>query len=283
MTIATEPPIEFVDRAFAEAEAKRAIELLQQADGIKVEACFALQAVANQIGPASNVGLHGVSWAQAGPSRWRYNLSANCRDGLYRTSTGAPDTLEEAKQPEWLEKVSQVLEKMITQNGGLLPRARPAGTGEALISAVEASPEGIAWLAQRSHHTGRQKLLAMVAVADRYGRDGIYPPASITAHVSFITRDDRNELIRDFPESAAAAGKAMALKRDIPMVPHRQVKSAQVRRLAVMSGVTQREARLLLYAVMDGRSKLKLVRAINEAIKMVEGMSEPHHSEQQAA
>lgn len=268
--------IEFVNRELAEAEAARAIDLLNRADGVRVEAWFAMQAVADQIGPTSNVGVKGISWAagRAG-RRGQYSIQATCIDGERRTSTGAPPTLEEARHPEHLSKAQRILDRLVDEGGGLVKSRRSRGTSTALVEAVAHAPAGRAWLDAHTDRAARAQLLAMVRVADAYGRDGICPHASLDAHVAFLAFPNRSELIRQFPTQGPAWGKAMSLRRGTeyaarPALRKLNISPSQVTRLAVRTGVTTQEARVILRAVMDGRSKAKLVRAVNEAVKIAE-------------
>lgn len=267
--------IEFINREAAEAEAARAIGLLNASDADRVEAWFALQAVANQVGEAGNLGIRGIWWEapRGGRRRGRYWLQARCIDGPIRTSTGAPATLEAAREPAQLAKARALLDRLVREKGGYTAASskRPKGTGDALVRAVSASEEGAHWVEERREARGL--LLDMVNVADAYGRQGVYPPACIRAHQCFIEFDDRAELVRRYPTAHAAGAKAMALRGravDIPTVRRVRVCGWQATKLAARTGVTAHEARVILSAVLDGRSKAKLVRAVNEAIKMVE-------------
>jgi hypothetical protein len=267
--------VEFVDRDKAVAEAERAIGLLNASDEAKVEAWFALQAVADLVGSMSNTGVRGIYWAATGPNgRPAYRLQATCKHGRVATSTGAPPTLEQARSPEYLDRAVALLDKKIDERGGLLTQARPAGTGPALVDAVRATATGRDW-ADRNVNPA-MRLLIMVKVADVYGRLGVFPSASVSAHYSFIGFEDRAKLVRAYPHAASAWAKARSLRQGLPQdeAPTPAticLPASQVATLAIRSGVTRREARTILRALLDGRTKAKLVRAINEAERMLNG------------
>ncbi len=269
--------VEFVDREEAESDAERAIDLLDTADKANSDAWFLLQAVANMVGPASNVGALGVSWALAN-GRPIYSLYAACRDGVVNTSTGAPATIEEARQSVNVEKAVSLLARNIAHKGGRLVREiRVRGTGDALVAAVGASAAGRAWIAE--HAKPREQLLQMVKVADHYGRDGVNPRASLFTHLVLIKFEDRAQLVRQFPNAPQAQAKAAALGRGSHNSTPLQTSNAQewkptrgqVIALSLHSGVTTREASAILRAVGNGRSRAKLLRAVNEAILMTGG------------
>lgn len=266
-------PIEFVNREKAESEAARAIGLLNQADHSKVEAWFAMQAVADQVGPASNVGVRRIRWDDRRHGRAEYALDATCVDGRLRDYMHAPTTLEEARRPENLQTAIAVLERKVNELGGLVsPNKRPNGVGVALREAVCSTPEGLEWFNARK--SAIDILQAMVQVADAYGREGVYPPASLGAHRLFIGFTNRAELIREYPRTPAARAKCLALQGDTALEPHyaTKVPGRYVSRLALRSGLAPTEARAILRAILNGRSKTKLLRAVNEAARMVEDM-----------
>lgn len=269
-------PIEFVDREKAEAGAARAIGLLNQSDEAKVEAWFAMQAVADQVGPASNVGVRGVWWQDANKHhKGHYKLYAECTNGRLQASAGRVDTLEEARDPERLARVVELLNTKVAEMGGFreLTRRRH-GTSDALLRAVCASETGRAWA--ESIINPAEVLLRMVNVADAYGREGVNPRASLSAHRQFMAFPNRAELIREYPEQLRAKAKAMSLRNGeespLPKYAAPVVAESQVVRLALRSGVTRKEARIILRAMLDGRSKTKIMRAVNEAARMVEQM-----------
>lgn len=266
--------VEFVDRKQAEKDAARAIKLLNASDESKVEAWFALQAVANQVGPVSNLGVQGLSWRKHN-GRYVYSVWITCRDGLAATKTGAPATLTEARQEKHLAKGRAILARAISQKGGLPERpTRPKGTHDALVSAVSASPAGRIWIDSLAPSSVMLRLGSMVRVADAYGREGINSHATLEAHVAFLTFPNRDELIRQFPATDQARLKARLLRAGGNMEPITytpiRVSEAQIKRLVARSGITHHEARIILRAFMDGRSKTKLIRAVNEAAKMIE-------------
>lgn len=260
-----EPEPEFVDRVKAAKEAARFVSLLTSSNEAKVEAWFAMQAVADLVGPASNVGVKGIHWYRPRGSTGLYGLQAQCVDGEFKTSTGGPGTLKEAREPKHLDVRIALFEKKIRELGGRSSAGiRPKGTTAALIAAVEASSGGKEWTAARksaSHILGR-----MVNVADAYGRDGVYPEASLAAHLSFIGFDNRAELIRAYPGRHEAAAKAMSLHRgEAKAAPRHTPSRAQVVRMVLKTGAPQGVCRELLRARMEGSSKAKALRAVNEA------------------
>lgn len=268
---------EFVDRDKAVADATRAVGLLNTSDEAKVEAWFAMQAVADQVGPSSNVGVRHIRWEAAGqPGRYtgnhaRYDLAATCVEGRLRQFMRAPDSLDEARYPENLQSAVAVLERKIEELGGLVkPDKRPQGVGAALREAVCASPEGLRWYEARK--CAKDLLGAMVQVADAYGREGVYAPASLGAHRLFVAFDDRAQLIRDYPRTPAARAKCLALRGGAQIEPEyaTKVPGRYVSQLSVRAGVAPTEARAILRALLNGRSKTKMIRAVNEAARMVE-------------
>lgn len=268
--------IEFVNRELAESEAARAVDLLNQSDAAKAEAWFAMQAVADQVGPASNVGVRGLSWTESagnGKTRTpRYSIQIACRDGYLVDYIKAPATLELGREPATLAAAAEVMQRRIAEMGGQADTRRPSGTTAALVAAVEVTEEGRVWLAQRSPEGGGNALRRMVRVADEYGREGVNAAATLTAHVRFLPFDDRAELVREFPSSESARAKAMTLKRGLetPVArPRTDIPRGVVWKLALRSGVTPQEARTILRARLDGRSTAKLIRAIKLADEMV--------------
>ena len=273
----------FVNREHAEAEAARAIRLLNDSDESKVEAWFAMQAVANEVGTGSNVGIRGVSWTPGragGGRRWgpTYHFYGSCVNGYLNAAVAAPSTLEEARQPKFLDTAKATLERKIAEMGGLSEKqVRPPGTADALISAVQASPEGKEWLAARQPKSARLALGKMVRVADLYGREGVCPAASLDAHYRLAQFDNRVKLVREFPTTTEANAKAMSLRHgtdDDLSVRRVEVPSRLVTRLRRDAGVSRSEATAILRAVMHGRSKRQLVRAVNLATELVAKPSE---------
>lgn len=269
------PEVEFVNRDLAESEAARAVVLLNSSDEAKVEAWFAMQAVADQVGPASNVGVRGLAWRPDGGGC--YKVQASCVDGRLWTTIGGPATLEEARSFEWLGRVRETFERLVSGRGGLsAPDYRPDGVGNALVEAVNASPAGREWLARfKGDPRGPHKvLLNMVKVCDRYG-ENVYSGASLYAHIAFLGADDRAQLVREFPNSGAAKARAMSLRAgtaQIPESPRVHIAPTKVNRLAIKAGVSRREARVILLALLEGRSKTKLMRAVAEGVRMVDEM-----------
>lgn len=258
--------MEFVNRDLAESEAARAIGLLNQSDESKVEAWFAMQAVADQVGPESNTGRRGISYKPKQGGFWQYGLNATCKHGVLATTTAAPKTRDAALDPAKLDKVEALLNRKIEELGGRAYTKRPKGTGTALVEAVGASEAGRMWLA--SVATPEHWLLRMVRVADAYGREGVNPFAGLSAHDYLAKFENRAELIRDHVTSDQARGKSLSLQgRDVdvsrPQMTY--VSPYRAATLAIRTGVTRAEARVILRAIMDGRSKAKLIRAINEA------------------
>jgi hypothetical protein len=268
--------VEFVNREKAEAEAARAIGLLKASDESKVEAWFALQAVADLVGEASNTGIRGIHWTlgrRAGRSAPEpmYGLAAACVEGHVSTSMRAPATLEEACKPEALARATALFDRKILELGGRkADSSRSRGTGAALLAAVGATSEGERWIAART--SAPKILLLMVGVAAGYGRDGVCHWASLHAHKAFLEFDDRVALVREFPLSRAAFAKALSLRTGADMIPRpkRWISDTMITKVALRSGVTQAESRVILRALIDGRSKTKLVRAVNEAARMLE-------------
>lgn len=204
--------IEFVNRTLAVSEAARAISLLNQPDETKVEAWFAMQVVADQIGPRSNVGVRGISWEfETKRNRGKYRLYGQCHNGPVKTSTGGPMSLEAAILPDALEQPRKLLQKLLDEKGGLRqPDRRSIGTSAALMKAVSSSPEGLEWIKART--SAETTLLRMVNVADRYGRDGVCPRAGLIAHTYLIQFENCAELIREFTTQSAAWAKAQSLR-----------------------------------------------------------------------
>lgn len=277
MTALAEAPrdlVEFVNREIAEAEAARAIELLNHSDESKVEAWFAMQAVADQVGTLSNVGTKGICWT-LDRGRGFYSIAISCKNGSLKTKTGAPPTLEEARTREFLGRAVAVMNRKAEELGGFARGHRPKGTLDALVEAVSATSEGRDWMDARTETTVRSLLSGMVSVADQYGRNGVNPAASLGAHLKFITFDDRAALVRDFPTASQAQAKYMALKlvkggEFQRPVPKRSISAIRVANLAVRSGVDPSTARAILRAKMNGCSQTKLLRAVKMAEEMFE-------------
>jgi hypothetical protein len=170
-----------------------------------------------------------------------------------------------------LQKVVDLLARKVAEKGGhTQPNMLPAGTGKALLEAVSATEAGREWISIRA--SAGERLLSMVRVANAYGLEGVNPAAGLTAHTEFLLFDDRAELIRRFPTWSQAAAKARALRAGLHDVQAEktEVPRTQVNQLAIRTGVSTREARTILRALMEGRSKTKLIRAVNQAAEMVE-------------
>lgn len=270
--------IRFINRELAEADGKRFAVLQARSDESRIESWFALQAIADQVGPASNVGKRGMHWEPAKTSASgavvmgaTYHLVATCVDGMIRTSTGAPKTLEAARQEKNLAKPMALLQRLIKEKGGLrAPNRRPSGTSQALEQALAATPEGKAWLA--AHRRPGPLLLSMVKVADEYGREGIYPSASLEAHVVFLPyEEDRIQLVREFSSGRSARGRALslrptAIRNDKSGGPRgTSVSPRRVTQLAVRAGVPLDVARGILRGKANGVPKTRYLRAINMA------------------
>lgn len=268
--------VEFVNREAAESEAARAIGLLNQSYEAKVEAWFALQAVADQVGPASNTGIRGIHWQPAARTRgggFEYRLRASCIDGRVDTSIKAT---ADAKQPEALEKAQKALLRAINKAGGLTYKdtVRPNGTGAALVEAVSSTEEGRRWLASYKHP--HEKLLMMVRVCDAYGRDGINISASLEAHKAFITFVDRRELILKYPgtfDAYAARARRLRDPGATDSAP-KKVSATTVRKIARSSGAPPKVTRAVLEALRDGTSEIKLRRLIKQAVVAIDEMAD---------
>lgn len=273
----TAPEVEFVNRELAESEAARAIGLLNQSDESKVEAWFAMQAAADQVGAASNLGVRGLAWVpNRTGSRGCYVMQLSCVDGHMQHKTGAPGTLKEAREARYLDKALALMARKVAELGGLArPDQRAAGTSAALMEAVQATEAGRLWLEGRK--AAVTSLMQMVKVADLYGPDGVNPAASIEAHSVLLPFEDRAALVREFTTGPAARAKAMSLRHSIDVlsvVPrtNREPTDHQAIRLALRTGVGKREARSILRALLNGQSKAKMKRAVDEAARMVEEM-----------
>lgn len=280
MTAVAEPPtrapkVEFINREEAEHHAARAVTLLNASDESKVEAWFAMQAVADQVGPASNVGVRGITWvADMRPDRpnvlGKYTLRAACVDGHVSTTVKGPGSLIEARELIHLSKARAVWERKVRERGGLAHSMRHRGTERAMRQAISATQVGRDWIAARTDKSVGVILIRMVRVADKYGREGIYPPAALRAHDVFASFEDRAELVRQFPNSSAAQAKATSLRYGGIVPPSKSVSAISqgaVTSLALRSGVSLKEARTLLRAKADGRSRMKLIRAVNLAFE----------------
>lgn len=269
------PRTEFVDEAKAVELARQAVVLFNASDEDKVEAWFKLQAVADQVGEASNTGIRGISWATDPPKSPKYQLTGQTAKGRFQHSLKAPATLDEALLPENLDLAVAARERTAAKYGGeILSGRRPAGTSEAMLRAVAASDEGAEWLSRVKESCAREQCLKAVRVADTYGRDGVFACASLGAHIVFVTYETRAEDIRKFPGYGAAAAEHMRRQGAAPRDPgsSRRATDSQVSRLAASAGTTRRMARATLQEMLDGRDKLPLIRCINEAKKMVDAM-----------
>lgn len=264
--------MEFVNREEAERQAARFVTLINAAERSKVEAWFAMQAVADQVGPNSNVGVRGISWRrQRGRSNAWYALRARCVDGWLNAVIAAPVTLNEARSPNALAGAVAVFDRKIADLGGRTSGNRPKGTSRALRLAVDASPQGREWLGRVTSVTAQIRLLLMVNIADAYGRDGVNPDASLRAHAAFITFDDRASLVREHPDSTSANARVALIKHgdNAKLEPTKYVPRSIVTSLAIEAGVTKAEARMILRALLDGRSKRHLHETVDVAARML--------------
>lgn len=260
--------VDFVNRKLAEDGACEFVRLYDASNTSRLESWFVLQGVADQIGVESNTGRLGISYKPATGSCWQYGLYASCVDGPLSTTAAASKDRDEALSPERLDKVEELLNRKIAELGGRTRVKRPKGTGEALVEALSGTTEGRRWVeatARPEHH-----LCLIVQVADEYGREGVNPRASLSAHIALLRFDERRSLILEYETAMAARAKAMSLGSVYRIDPTKQIKVSptHVRRLAIRTGVSENEARTLLRAFMDGRSKAKLIRAVNEAARV---------------
>lgn len=256
----------FIDEAKAVSEAARAIGLLNQSDEAKVEAWFAMQAVADLVGPASNTGIRGISWsANKSGKAGVYNLQANCADGVASASLAAPATLDEARQPDRLRLAVAALDRACDKLGGRASLHQMSrGTGAALLEAVGQATDGAAWI--ESHPGAAQRLMTMVRVANAYGPDGVYAPAALAAHNAFITFHDRAKLIRAYPlvDSAQAKARWLNGRSDVNPDTVPKLSDSLVRKIAKRTGTRAAESRAVGRALMDGVTKRKLLRLVHE-------------------
>lgn len=266
--------IEFLDRKSADAHAERAIELLQQSGQAAVDAWFELQAVADLVVPASNVGIPGISWGLDKRGYGAYQLRATCVNGMIATTCGSSGarTIEEARDPERLRAVKATLDRRCLEMGGRTRGKRPNGTQAALLDAVAASARGRRWI--DGTKTAGNRLMAMVRVADAYGRHGVNPDASFDAHRLLMADPDRVRLIREFPTTVEAETKAISRRKRISLddarlrVTRYTVSPSKVARLAIATGISRSLARSILEEIHSGRDKDTIIAAVERGYEI---------------
>lgn len=254
---------EFVNREEAEAHAAKALDLMTRSKdlveasfALSIEACFEWQAVANLVGPASNTGTRGITWAPT-RSGYCYFLTAACvLDDVKTSIATAAATPLEAREDRFLMPAAEALDRAASRNGGLrAPRMRAQGTGAALGA-----------VAGRADRKGIGALLGMVSIADRYGREGVFEQASLSAHTSLVGFPDRADLIRAYPAANAAAKKARILRGHVSRegtARRRQVPVAVRQQLMRRAGLSPEAAQSLLSLLLnDETTILALKRAV---------------------
>jgi hypothetical protein len=253
--------------------------LLNASDEAKVEAWFAMQAVADMVGPRSVLGVLGISWSPPGKGgkSGTYRLVATCQNGRVQQNIAAPPTLEEARGDRLLLAIER-LEHECSELGGRKRPPRPRGTGRALVEATSASERGREWVSRVSPRTAENTLLSMVRVADAYGIEGINPLAPLDSHLAFVPFENRAELVREFSSPASAKCKAMSLRAGADNLPPLRESArvrptpARVSALVARSGVKNPAiARTVLSGLMNNEAtETSLRRLVRESMLMIE-------------